>query len=220
MIRPLEPAPRNRRLIPERFKRIWALAEYITAHPGVTRSALAHRFTVSERQLQADLTVMRRDLGLPLSRSRGYRLGSDPQDGAGLSLRDVHTLFVVLERAARDSSIPSDELASTANRLVDAFPGYLRPLARAALVPSDEVRGPIAALIASIIGAIVKQDVVKLRFSAAPSASHPIESVVRPEVLLPYQGTWYLIARLELHQRLTMLPLTGLRTVTLELAVR
>ncbi len=218
MIRALEMAPPSRRLIPDRFKRIWALAEYVTAHPGVTRSALAQRFTVSERQLQADLTVMRRDLGLPLSRSHGYRIGSGSSDASVLTMRDIHTLYVVMDRASRDSSIRAEDVLSTASRIVDAFPAYLQRLARATLPSESETLGLTPALAAGLIGAIMKKDAVKLRFASSPSAGYPIEAVMTPEILLPYRETWYLIGRSGRQQRLVMLPLSGLRTVTSELS--
>ncbi|MBI4213168.1 MAG: hypothetical protein HY534_02565 [Chloroflexi bacterium] len=216
----MEPATRRRRLIPERFKRIWALAEYVTAHPGVTRRLLARRFSVSERQLQADLTVMRRDLGLPLKRSKGYRLGEGGSDVVGLAMRDLHLLFVVLERASRDPSISAGDLLSTVSRLVEAFPAYLRPLARATLPVQKERSGPAPALVASLAAAIVRKDAVKLRFTSAPGPGYPIEPIVTPEVLLPYQGAWYLIGHFEQRQRAAMFSLDGLRTVTSELSVR
>ena len=200
--------------------RIWALAEYIYGHPGVTRSVLAHRFSVSERQVQSDMTLMRKDLALPLNRSHGYHLGAGAVDQATLSMRDISTLFQVIDRALRDQSISRKELNATVGRLVEAFPPHLQQLARGTLSPEAAVDGrPASPLLASLVTALVERQPVKLRFASSPGPGHPIESILKPEVLLPYQGDWYVVGWFEAHKRYVMLVLNGLRTVTAELPV-
>lgn len=209
---------KRRRLSPERFKRIWALAEFISSHPGANRRQLAGRFAISERQLQNDLGVIRRDMALPLSRSKGYRFGHEGASTPALTLRDVHTLFQLLDRAARDPSIPKNELAATAERLVDAFPPPIRPLAFQTLATTSGSRqAPAAGLLASLTVALVKGQSVKLRFAPGAGMGYPMEPIVAPEVLLPYQDDWYLIGWCEQQRRVTMVSLDGLRAVMLEL---
>ena len=58
----------HKRLVAERFRRIWQLVEDIASHPGKSRKELATQFSLSERQVQADLNVVRREMGLPLVR--------------------------------------------------------------------------------------------------------------------------------------------------------
>ena len=71
----------HKRLVPERFRRIWQLVEDIARSPGKSRKELAAQFALSERQVQADLNVIRREMGLPLVRRHGYRFLTDGQDG-------------------------------------------------------------------------------------------------------------------------------------------
>ena len=49
----------GRRLAAERFRRIWQLVEEIAGEPGLSRKQLAARHALSERQIQADLNVIR-----------------------------------------------------------------------------------------------------------------------------------------------------------------
>lgn len=67
----------RQRLVADRFRRVWALAEEIAANPGQTRRELADRFYVSERQIQADLNIIRADLRLPLVRRQAYRYADE-----------------------------------------------------------------------------------------------------------------------------------------------
>lgn len=209
---------KRRRLIPERFKRIWGLAEFIDSHPGATRGELARKFAISERQLQADLRVIRRDMGLPLTRAKGYRFGPNAALGTAMTLGDVHTLFVLMERAARDPLVVKDDVAETAERLVDAFPPHLQPLAGHTLTTRPGPgEAPAPALLASLTQALVKKQAVKLRFAPGKGMGYPVEPIVAPEALLPYQDDWYLVGVCEQQQRLAMVSLDGLRAVTPEL---
>ena len=58
----------HKRLAAERFRRIWQLVEDIARFPGKSRKELAAQFSLSERQVQADLNVIRREMELPLVR--------------------------------------------------------------------------------------------------------------------------------------------------------
>lgn len=76
------------RLVAERFRRVWAVAELIAFEPGVTRQQMAKRFFVSERQIQADLYIVGNEMGLSLGRQSGYRFldargGACPTRGPG-----------------------------------------------------------------------------------------------------------------------------------------
>ena len=70
----------HKRLVAERFRRIWQLVEDIAREPGKSRKELAGEFSLSERQVQADLNVIRREMGLPLVRRQGYRFVTDQPD--------------------------------------------------------------------------------------------------------------------------------------------
>src|SRR5260370_38408231 len=83
----------HKRLVAERFRRIWQLVEDIASHPGKSRKELAAQFALSERQVQADLNVIRREMSLPLVRRQGYLFLSVAADtGPLFSLVEVSLL--------------------------------------------------------------------------------------------------------------------------------
>src|SRR5256714_1943642 len=119
----------HRRLVAERFRRIWQLVEEIASHAGKSRKELATQFALSERQVQADLNVIRREMNLPLVRKQGYRFLTDAQDmGPQFSLAEAQLLLMLLRRAAHDPSLPVDRLRSLIDKLPYLFPLHLRPL--------------------------------------------------------------------------------------------
>src|SRR5436190_19791886 len=89
----------HKRLVAERFRRIWELVEDVASTPGKSRKELAAQFALSERQVQADLNVIRREMDLPLVRRQGYRfLTADPPSGdpRQFTLADAQTLVAAL----------------------------------------------------------------------------------------------------------------------------
>src|SRR5438067_2562550 len=119
----------HKRLAAERFRRIWQLVEDIARAPGKSRKELATQFALSERQVQADLNVTRREMNLPLVRRQGYRFVTDTEDtGPQFSLAEAQLLLMLLRRAASDPSLPVDRLRSLMVKLPYLFPLHLRPL--------------------------------------------------------------------------------------------
>src|SRR5438067_643959 len=97
----------HKRLAAERFRRIWQLVEDIARAPGKSRKELATQFALSERQVQADLNVIRREMGLPLVRRQGYRFLTDGHDnGPAFSLAEAQLLLMLLRKASHDPSLP------------------------------------------------------------------------------------------------------------------
>src|SRR5437762_671761 len=129
----------RKRLVPDRFKRIWAITEFIAHHPGVSRSELADAFSLSQRQIQSDLIVMREDLGLPVTRREGYRFQTAAP--ADLTLREVATLGAMMQQAWQDATAGREALENLAERLPASFPPHLRALARKALEPPEGQSG-------------------------------------------------------------------------------
>ena len=74
----------RRGLIADRFQRIWEVVEYIAREPGQSRKQLAERFSLSERQVQADLNVIRTEMRLPLVRRHGYRFVNEEGGPTGV----------------------------------------------------------------------------------------------------------------------------------------
>src|SRR5205823_9202256 len=103
----------HKRLVAERFRRIWQLVEDVASTPGKSRKELATQFSLSERQVQADLNVIRREMNLPLVRRQGYRFLTDTQDARlQFSLSASQLLLMLLRRAAHDPSMPVERLRS------------------------------------------------------------------------------------------------------------
>src|SRR5258707_5873712 len=103
----------HKRLVAERFRRIWQLVEDIACQPGKSRKELASQFSLSERQVQSDLNVIRREMGLPLVRRQGYRFLTDAQEtGPQFSLAEPHLLLMLLRSAIHAPSLPVDRLRS------------------------------------------------------------------------------------------------------------
>jgi predicted DNA-binding transcriptional regulator YafY len=205
----------RKRLVADRFKRIWSIIQCISDQPGLDRSELAQRFALSERQLQSDLNVIRADIGLPLRRERGYRF-VDSRDGAdGLRLEDVLTLSQMVRSAWEDPTIPGDALIALTGKLADAFPPPLRPLVRTALASSgaDEA-GLTPDMLLSIAGAMAHRQPVRLHFALSAGAGFPAEPVVDPEVLLPYGESWYVIGHCHQRQRVMMICLDAVDAIS------
>src|SRR6202165_5290890 len=101
----------HKRLVAERFRRIWQLVEDVASQPGKSRKELATQFSLSERQVQADLNVIRREMGLPLVRRQGYRFLTDtPDSGPQFSLAEAQLVVMVLRRVAHDPRLPVERV--------------------------------------------------------------------------------------------------------------
>ena len=119
----------HKRLAAERFRRIWQLVEDVASTPGKSRKELAAQFSLSERQVQADLNVIRREMNLPLVRRQGYRFLTETSEGGPqFSLAEAQLLLMLLRRAAHDPSLPVDRLRGLMIKLPFLFPLHLRPL--------------------------------------------------------------------------------------------
>lgn len=215
------------RLIPERFRRVWHVAQEIAAHPGQSRLDLAETFHLSERQMQADLNVIRHGMGLPLVRRAGYRfVAPDGLEGA-LTLAEAHVLVTLLTRARRDLSLPLDAVASATAKVPGLCPPHLRPLferaIREASTSSPSANGQ--AFIA-VTDAMLRNGWVRLLYPAGDrffpvAVGH--KPVVRPEAIVPFRGAWYVIGECHQARRTLMLridTITGASPTVIEAEVR
>jgi predicted DNA-binding transcriptional regulator YafY len=186
----------RKRLIVDRFRRLWTLVEFIAAHPGCGRRALADRFALSERQLQADLNVIRLEMGLPLVRRQGYRFQAGAERAPlAFDLADARLLGLALRRAAADGTIPADAARALAAKLASLFPPHLRPLlARTVRLEGDAgAAGAEADVLGTVAAALERGVPVRLRYGGGRNAAALAEPVVEPELVVPYRGCWYLI---------------------------
>ena len=107
---------------------------FIAAQPGCSRGQLAQHFALSERQLQADLNVIRLEMGLPLVRRQGYRfLDHGGQGPPPLGLADAEMLGLALRQAAASGTIAPAAMRSLTDKLPALFPCHLRPFLMRAL---------------------------------------------------------------------------------------
>ena len=190
-------APPRKRLVADRFRRVWSIVEYIASHPGCTRSALADRYAVAERTLQADLNTIRYEMGLPLVRRDGYRFaGEDAPGTRAFSLADAYVLARALQEAADGPAGPA-VVRRVAAKLPALFPAHLQPLLRLAL--AGALDGPPEAVsedVLSVLARAMQRGAgVRLRYGPEAATRFAADPIVDPELVLPYQGGWYLIGQ-------------------------
>ncbi len=211
----------HKRLVADRFKRIWSVVEFISETPGQTRKELAGQFSLSERQLQADLNIIRTEIGLPLTRIHGYRFvdtRSSDDPAKDMNLRDLHTLFLLVHRASADPSIPKDAFAQVIAKLPSAFPPSLQPLVRKALCPySGDEFGPTPEVYARLAEALIQHRTVKLNYPPRNGIGYLTEPIVDPEILFPHKNSWYLIGRCHQRKRDIMFCLDSVDSVSFDL---
>jgi predicted DNA-binding transcriptional regulator YafY len=207
----------HRRLAAERFRRIWQLVEDIAREPGKSRKELAAQFALSERQVQADLNVIRREMGLPLVRRQGYRFLTDNQDnGPAFSLAEAQLLLMLLRRAAHDPSLPVDRLRSLMIKLPYLFPLHLRPLVAKTLEAANgsDRGGRQQEIFSALAEALLRKSYVKLHYAAGDPVSSIQEPIVQPEVLFPYLKSWHLIGTCRQRNRVMVFDLDTVVAVT------
>lgn len=184
------------RLIADRFRRIWAVVQTIADEPGHSRGELADRFFVSERQIQADLDIIRHDMHLPLVRRQGYRFASEgPNSGPGCpDLRDAQLLVLALSQARVGRQ---EQMRRLLDKVPAMFPPHLQPLVERTLeavtAPRSATQGQVFAALgdALLTGAWVRLYYPPHHTTATPfNLTNPI---VKPELLLPYMSHWYLL---------------------------
>jgi predicted DNA-binding transcriptional regulator YafY len=207
----------HKRLVAERFRRIWQLVEDIASAPGKSRKELASQFSLSERQVQADLNVIRREMNLPLVRRQGYRFLTDVQEGGPqFSLAEAQLLLMLLRRAVLDPTLPNDRLRSLMDKLPFLFPLHLRPLVAKTLEAASASNrgGRQQEIFAVLAEALLRKSYVKLHYPAGDPVSAIQEPIVQPEVLFPYCQSWHLIGTCQQRNRIMVFDLDSVVAVT------
>lgn len=207
----------RKRLVADRFRRIWHIVEDIAETPGKSRRELAEKFHLSERQVQADLNIIRADMHLPLVRRQGYRFVSEGSPGGGegcFDLREAQLLVMILRQANRDRTIPADRLQSLMKKLPGMFPAHLQPLVHRTLEAVISPRsGQQQQVFAALADGLLRGTHVKLYYPPGDASSPLTEPVVRPELLLPYLDSWYLIGEVKQRNRTMMFNLDAVTAV-------
>jgi predicted DNA-binding transcriptional regulator YafY len=212
----------HKRLVAERFRRIWQLVEDIAREPGKSRKELAGEFSLSERQVQADLNVIRREMGLPLVRRQGYRFVPEAQDtGPQFSLAEAQLLLMLLQRAAHDPTLPVDRMRSLMIKLPFLFPLHLRPLVAKTLETANTTGrgGRQQEIFAALAEALLHRSYVKLHYPAGDPISSIHEPIVQPEVLFPYCKSWHVIGTCRQRGRMMVFDLDTVVRVTAAIGV-
>jgi predicted DNA-binding transcriptional regulator YafY len=186
--------------MPDRFQRIWAIVERIDREPGLDRRQLAEEFALSERQLQADLLVVKDDMGLPLERRRGYRFAPTANGSGGdLDLTDA-VLLARLARTVDPDSELTQQLGTLLPRLVGAFPARLQPFARAVLSTAEDGYHAPDILVA-LVEALLARQVARIRLATKGPTIAYEELTVAPQLLIPFDDSWYLLGYCHERQR-------------------
>jgi len=207
----------HKRLAAERFRRIWQLVEDIARAPGKSRKELATQFALSERQVQADLNVIRREMALPLVRRQGYRFLTDAQDnGPAFSMAEAQLLLMLLRRAAHDPSLPVDRLRSLMVKLPYLFPLHLQPLVAKTLEAANgsDRGGRQQEIFAALSEALLRKSYVQLHYALGDPVSPIQEPIVQPEVLFPYLKSWHVIGTCRQRGRMMVFDLDTVVAVT------
>jgi len=205
-----------------RFRRIWAIVQLIADRPGQERRAIADRFHICERQIQADLTIIRNAMQLPLVRHRGYRFMAEGAliagAAGGLTLEDALTLVLGLDHSdGRWTDAERDRLDRLVARLPVLFPPHLGPLVSRVF---DALRSPRSGqdrVIAALAEAMLDRTQVRLHEIPGTEQTAVLEPVIRPDLLVPYRGEWFVIGTMDARDlvRDRMLALRDVEAVTL-----
>jgi predicted DNA-binding transcriptional regulator YafY len=180
--------PNDSRMVADRFRRIWAIAQRIADEPGYTRFQLANLFNLSERQIQADLNIIRSDMRLPLTRRSGYRFedasGRSVAAGA-LDINDVLRLVGMMS-ALRLHDAADDQLAA---KLADLAPLHLRPLAHELFL------GECRESLRRVAQAALAPDGYAVRVMVRQHGTERAE-IIKPELIVPYRNVWWIVGEM------------------------
>jgi predicted DNA-binding transcriptional regulator YafY len=203
----------RKRLVADRFHRIWQVVEYIAREPGKSRRELATRFSLSERQVQADLNVIRSEMHLPLVRRQGYRFVNEEGGPVGvLEMPEAQLLLLLLRQAQLERSVPEDQLTRLIGKLPTLFPPHLQPLI-GKMVDGGTSRRRQQEFFETLTRAILNGTEVKLHYSRGYAPAALAEPEVKPSLLLPYLDSWYLIGTCKQRNRLMMFELDAVDAV-------
>ena len=204
----------RKRLSVDRCLRLWGIVEHISLHAGLGRLELAQAFALSERQLQADLNVIRDRIGLPLVRVHGYRFAGAPAPSHALTLTDLVALAPMIQQARTNAAAPPEPLAALANRLPSLFLPSIQELARAALrlpLAQEHIQSPEDFLL--LADAWLRTQPVRLQYLSGTGPGFASDPVVVPQVLMPYEGSWYVIGPCPQAGRVALFALDAVQAV-------
>lgn len=161
----------------DRLRRVWALVETLAAETGLTRTTLAARFCVSERQVQDDLAIVA-GMGLRLTRRGGYLLVDEHGRAVSGGLTFAHLLALADALADHQDQLTREAAAA----LTGVAPLHLRPLAH------ELFAGERRPLFLTLARAILDGRPVRLTLAGGRTLDPLL-----PQLVLPYRGGWWLV---------------------------
>ncbi|MCC7369664.1 MAG: hypothetical protein IT306_14640 [Chloroflexi bacterium] len=212
------PVKNRDRLMADRFRRVWAVAELIAAEPGLTRGQLSDRFHLSERQIQGDLNIIRVDMRLPLIRRQGYRFGTDGYGGgaSSVSLGQAQLLVLLVAKSMRDKTVSTARVRALLSEIPSLCPPHLAPIvgrlaeAVTSRTPSQQQRSLVL-----LTEAMLADIWVTLGYALGCAPGSGVDPTIKPTLLLPYLDDWYVLGPcLQNKGAARMAPLDGVQTVT------
>ncbi|MFN0071343.1 MAG: helix-turn-helix transcriptional regulator [Chloroflexota bacterium] len=208
----------KKHLVADRIRRVWRIVEDIAQEPGKGRKDLADKYSLSERQVQDDLNLIRADMHLPLVRHQGYRFEAHRTSSTpAFTLREAQLLLLAVRQLGRDRAVLQRELTALLRKLPSLFPPHLKPLADRILLSMTPLSGgrrnddEIFDLLSE---AAVRKAQVQLHYPTNDVSSPIQEPIVRVELLVPYSESWYLIGQCQQRNRLMMFDLENVVSVT------
>lgn len=172
----------RKRLVADRFRRIHALLTMIADEPGHSRRELSDLFHLSERQVQADLNIIRSDMQMPLVRRQGYRFADEGMAGQPFSLQEVWRIAMAIKAQGREGA----SHRSILEKMPTMVAAHLRPTVAQGI---NSLLSPRPTVIGRVIETLVAEGWVRLYGLEGPVA----EPTVKPEIVMWYVGGWYVI---------------------------
>lgn len=203
----------KKRLVGDRYRRVLQIAEEIARNPGWARVSLSNRFHLSERQIQSDLDIIKRQLALPLVRQQGYRFASEGERTA--DLRTILTMVLLVEQARLTHSLPVDVLEAHARTIPSLVPAHLVPVAEylvSAVLGRPSARKRLPLVLAETI---VRGRAIRVTLALGHEHHQGRHLDVQPEALVRVGGVWHLLGDCEQTKSTRLIPLEGIATVTL-----
>lgn len=208
----------RKRLVADRFRRVWHIVEEIAANPGQSRGDLAKTFHLSERQVQADLVIIRTDMRLPLIRRLGYRFEAAGHAGgaSSLSLGQAQLLVLLLAKSLHDRTVSTARVRALLSEIPSLCPPHLAPIvgrlaeAVTSRTPSQQQR-----MLVLLTEAMLADIWVTLGYAFGCAPGSGVDPTIKPTLLLPYLDQWYVLGPcVQNRGAARMAPLDGVQTVT------
>jgi predicted DNA-binding transcriptional regulator YafY len=112
-------------------------------------------------------------------------------------LPEAYLLARALERAASDSPTDPAAIRALAAGLPALFPAHLRPLLRLVFAGTlGAAAEPVADGVLQVLAQAMQRGAgVRLHYGADAPVAFAVDPVLDPELVVPYQGGWYVIGQ-------------------------